>query len=489
MISVDSFGRCVLPFLAALLAASCNPFETDPVGPAGPAEEVSFTLEVDSPESAVVYPSAKGEPVAFPFRIKSETPLKSLSLEVNTPDGITESHTVSSDNMSGDILIGGTGAFTDVSASVTVRAVSGETSSSVTLNVVRAFLEMEGSLSSFPQEGGSSEVTVRSNVDYAVSLDDVSGAFASVSLSGNVASLSLAANPDFSSRGGALTVSDAKGILPSITASFSQEGSSGSRRTDSLALVKFHAEMKMSRWKEQGSFDVLYANWCTDAPLEKWCGVYTDSGVDPQTYESLHDGRVKRLSLHLALADGSANTVPLPECIGDLRVLEQLELTGDFTGELPRSLGTLCRLSRLKIYGGACMTGDLTDHPLKDIAANIKFWDVEGDLYGTVPEWFSLFKDFRLDGTCYSGRIPDAVVSSEGMQKDNIWNETVGGVDLWTLREIDATILKNCSLNSYALWYGEQTPDGVEFISDSHSGHWRWKSMEDCAAWVKSHAE
>lgn len=489
MISENSFRRLVLPALAALLAVSCNPIDPDPVDPEVPEEKVSFTLEVDSPQDAVVYPSEKGGPVAFPFRIVSERPLKSLSLEVTPGKGLTETHTVASDNMSGEILVGGTQAFTDISAEVGVRAVCGDVSSSVKVSVVRAFLETDGGAASFPQEGGSQEFAVRSNVPWSVVLDGASGSFAAVSADDGKAVLRLSANPESSSRGGTVTVSDTKSILPSLTLSFSQAGSSGSRQADSLALVRFYNEMGMSRWKEQGSFDVLYANWCTDAPLEDWCGVSTDSDVDPVTFGNLHDGRVKRLNLLMVLADGSANTRPIPECIGDLRVLEQIEFTGGFVGELPRSLGTLKKLNRIKIYGGADITGDLTDHPLKDIAANIKFWDVKGDLYGTVPVWFSIFRDFRLDGTNFSGRIPDEVVASDGMQKDNIWYETVGGVDLWTLKEVDATIIKNCSLNSYALWYGEKTPDGVEFVPDAHSGHWRWKSLDDCVAWVRSQGD
>lgn len=483
-----TFPRLAFAAFAAFLAVSCNPINTDPLEPDVPEDKVSFTIVVDTPQNVVVYPSDKGESVAFPFRIISEQPLKSLSLEITPGKGLTETHSVASDNMSGEILIGGTDSFTDESAEIGILAICGDVESSAKVSVVRAFLEMESRISSFPQEGGSKEFLFRTNVPCSVTLDEPSRSFASVSVDDGKAVLVLSANDGYSSRGGTVTIADQKGILPSLTISFSQTGSSGSRQTDSLALVKFYNEMGMDKWKEQGSFDVLYANWCTTAPLEQWCGVSTDSDVDPVTFENLHDGRVKRLNLLLVMADGSANTRPVPECIGDLRVLEQIEFTGGFVGELPRSLGTLQKLNRIKIYGGADMTGDLTDHPLKDVASQIKFWDVKGDLYGTVPVWFSLFKDFRLDDTHYSGRIPDEVVASEGMQKDNIWYETIGGVDLWTLKEIDATIIKNCSLNSYALWYGEKTPEGVEFVEDSHSGHWQWKSLDACIAWVKANS-
>lgn len=473
-----------------LLAVLCGCRQIEP-DPEPEPEPVEFSLEFGSPASTVVWPSEKGDAVVFPFTVRSTTKLESLEVDLRTDAGLKAVCTLAADHMSGEVSISGTSSFEAPSAGVAVTARSGESGATASLMVERAVLETESRISAFPQEGGSQEFTFRTNIPCFVTLDGQSGSFASVSADGGKAVLTLSANDGYPSREGTVTIADQKGILPSLTISFSQAGSSGSRQTDSLALVKFYDEMGMSKWKEQGSFDVLYANWCTSAPLENWCGVSTDSDVDPVTFENRHDGRVKRLKLQLVMVDGSANTRPIPECIGELKALTQLDLVGDFMGELPLGLGSLPNLNRIHIYSdpGKCrITGDLNDHPLKEIASQIKFWNVCGDLYGTVPVWFSKFADFRLDDTHYSGRIPDEVVASEGMQKDNIWYETIGGVDLWTLKEIDATIIKNCSLISYALWYGEKTPDGVEFVDDSHSGHWQWKSLEACIAWVKSNS-
>ena len=488
-----SILRSLLPSFAVLLAAaSCGQTDPDHVEPVIPDNGVSFTIEVDAPRSVVVYPFDRGAPVSFPFRIVSDSPLPSLTVEVVPAKGLRVAHTVAADNLSGEILVSGTEEFSDPAADVMITASCGDASSSATVSVERAILEGESGTMSFTSSSGSSAFSILTNLECVLSQDVESRQFASVSLAESVVTVSVSDNPGFSSRGGTVSVSDPAGILPPVVVPFTQAGSSGSRYTDSLALVKFHDEMEMAMWKEQGSFDDLYANWCTEAPLENWCGVTTDSSFDPRTYEDLHDGRVTRLKLLLVPKEGSAwkNTHPIPECIGDLKALVQMDFIGDFVGELPKSLGTLPALNRIHIYndvGKSGITGDLNDHPLKDIASHIKFWDVSGDLYGTVPVWFSQFADFRLDDTHYSGRIPDEVAASYGMQKQNIWDRTVEGINCWELKEIDATILVNASLSGYALWYGEKTPDGVEFVSDAHDGHWQWKSMADCVAYIRSH--
>ena len=471
------------------IASGCHRVDPDPVDK--PGEPLSFTIEIQ-PAPSVVYPSEKGSPAVFPFNIICSEKLDVLTLDLVPSAGLKAEYSVASDLMSGEIRVSGTESFTEPVASVAVTARCGEASASGSISVERAVLDGEIRPLSFTSASGSASFSILTNLECVLSQDVESRQFASVSREGTVVTVSVQDNPDFSSREGTVTVGDPAGILPPLVIPFTQAGSGGSRYTDSLALVKFHDEMEMAMWKEQGSFDALYANWCTDAPLENWCGVTTDSSFDPQTYEDMHDGRVTRLKLLLVPKEGSAwkNTHPIPECIGDLKALVQIDFIGDFVGELPKSLGSLPALNRIHIYndvGKSGITGDLNDHPLKDIASHIKFWDVSGDLYGTVPVWFSQFADFRLDDTHYSGRIPDEVASSYGMQKQNIWDKTVEGINCWELREIDATILVNASLSGYALWYGEKTPEGVEFVSDSHNGHWQWKSMDDCVAYIRSH--
>lgn len=471
------------------IASGCHRVDPDPVDK--PGEPLSFTIEI-RPAPSVVYPSEKGSPAVFPFSIICSEKLDALTLDLVPSAGLKAEYSAASDYMSGEIRVSGTESFAGPVASVTVTARCGEVSATGSITVERAVLDGEIRPLSFTSASGSASFSILTNLECVLSQDVESRQFASVSREGTVVTVSVQDNPDFAYREGTVTVDDPAGILPPLVVPFAQAGSGGSRYTDSLALVKFHDEMEMAMWKEQGSFDDLYANWCTDAPLENWCGVTTDSSFDPLTYEDMHDGRVTRLKLLLVPKEGSAwkNTHPIPECIGDLKALVQIDFIGDFVGELPKSLGTLPALNRIHIYndvGKSGITGDLNDHPLKDIASHIKFWDVSGDLYGTVPVWFSQFADFRLDDTHYSGRIPDEVAASYGMQKQNIWDRTVEGINCWELKEIDATILVNASLSGYALWYGEKTPDGVEFVSDAHDGHWQWKSMADCVAYIRSH--
>ena len=122
----------------------------------------------------------------------------------------------------------------------------------------------------------------------------------------------------------------------------------GSAATDRAALEAFYAAVGGSSWTNR-------RNWRTSAPLGEWHGVTTDL-----------NGRVTRLVLF-----GNGLTGPIPAALGDLALLQTLDLgrrwdstaakwvNNALTGSIPPALERLANLRRLDLSGN-----DLTGpHP------------------------------------------------------------------------------------------------------------------------------
>jgi len=267
-----------------------------------------------------------------------------------------------------------------------------------------------------------------------------------------------------------------------------QPGSSGSRLSDSLALVRIYECFDGPHWPESGTTYAKTTFWLSDKPLERWCGVTTDSSWHPSDdwgYEQGCDGRVRALKL-------AVSTSVVPECLGDLALLESLVLSGPFKGRIPESLARLAFLQRLEISGAGCCISQCLDSI--DISASIKHLCIDGDVYGSIPEWFSAFGDdacIRFDLMHrLSGRIPDSVVNKGFMTGGRRITYAIDSSDplfcLYSLEgscDIDYFILNAALYNRYALWYDAATssPTGIHFVPDPQGGHWEWDSIE--AAW------
>ena len=103
---------------------------------------------------------------------------------------------------------------------------------------------------------------------------------------------------------------------------------------DRSVLVEIHEALGGSGWRRDD-------NWGTDAPLDKWYGVTTDS-----------EGNVQALRLQANRLSGT-----IPPAIGHLGALDTLKLFwNDLTGPVPPELGNLRQL-RLLSLGWNDLTG------------------------------------------------------------------------------------------------------------------------------------
>lgn len=106
--------------------------------------------------------------------------------------------------------------------------------------------------------------------------------------------------------------------------------------TDREALVALYNATGGANWRDS-------ANWLSDAPLDDWYGVKTDS-----------DGRVVEISLWANNLRGQ-----IPSDLGNLARLERLNLfMNRLNGEIPSELGMLSNLEELILMGNQ-LTGQI----------------------------------------------------------------------------------------------------------------------------------
>ena len=467
--------RINLLFALSLIILGCDPLKINPDNPPTPVDEdTEFTLNISPVGGTMAYPHPDADAVVFVFDIIADKKLDDVKVELTCDDCLDASYELDADGMGGKISITAKEGVDFMEASASITVTSGRFRKQADMAVSLAYLRLSSNSGSVPSEGGELSFSVESNVNYTPEQDEQSKAFASISIENNTCRIKLMANGDFNGKNGTVTLKDSKGVLTTVYR-FSQAGSAGSRLTDSLALVKMYNDMEGWKWKERGAFSHLTKNWCTSAPLENWCGIYTNSHTDLTTYENQHDGRVTRIFMIIIYDDDSQHE--LSEAIGELKMLTKIEITGlGINGKLPKSLANLPKLNYISILCSN-LCDKLIDHPLQNIAGQLRFLEITGDIWGPVPEWLTFA---RLDAMNLSGRIPDKVSQQPDLQVITGWS-VQSGWNTTSLNMINDCIIHNAKKNGYAMWYGEEQPEGVEFVPDEHEGHWKW--IDESYAW------
>ena len=111
------------------------------------------------------------------------------------------------------------------------------------------------------------------------------------------------------------------------------------RAADRAALIAFYNATGGANWTNS-------SGWSTEAPIEQWHGVITDS-----------TGRVTELDL-----EENGLTEPIPTELAQLSSLRRLSLhSNQLTGKIPSQLGSLTNLTYLNLRGNQ-LTGEIP-HP------------------------------------------------------------------------------------------------------------------------------
>ena len=190
----------------------------------------------------------------------------------------------------------------------------------------------------------------------------------------------------------------------------------GSVTADRAALTALYDATGGANWENS-------TNWKTNAPLNQWYGVQTDTA-----------GRVTVVNLGENRLRGS-----LPAALGDLTQVSRLSLWGnELTGALPSVLQNLRRLERLNLADNA-LTGSvpvwLGDLPnLREIVL------AENELTGTIPT--ALRKLRRLEQLALGrnhlvGAVPPWLGELSNLSRLSLWGNQLTGTVPGALRNLD----------------------------------------------------
>ena len=195
-----------------------------------------------------------------------------------------------------------------------------------------------------------------------------------------------------------VTATDPGGLSANQAIAVTVDASAGPRNDREVLEVLYDSTGGES-WTNRGS-------WKTSAPLGDWHGVTTDTA-----------GRVTELDL-----SGNDLTGPIPAALGDLKLLQELNLaerwdstsrqwlTNALAGPIPDELGRLENLSSLSLSGNE-LTGRIPD-ALGNLA-NLESLRLGGNgLTGPIPSSLGRLanlRSLRLGGNELTGRIPDAL--------------------------------------------------------------------------------
>lgn len=185
-------------------------------------------------------------------------------------------------------------------------------------------------------------------------------------------------------------------------------------------------------------------NWCTDADLSEWYGIYTDN-----------NGKVSSISLSSNNLTGT-----IPDEIGNLEALWTLNVPyNQLTGEIPASIGKLTNLWSLHLYRNQ-LTGSIPPE-LGNMKQLAYCYLDDNQLTGTVPETLGNLTELEymnFGGNMLSGDLPQAVTSSSWWQKSGwvcIEQNLPGGFNFDTFNlympDFTATDYRGNTINSSSI--------------------------------------
>ena len=179
---------------------------------------------------------------------------------------------------------------------------------------------------------------------------------------------------------------------------------------DRAALVALYSATDGANWTNS-------ANWLSDAPLDEWYGVTTDSEgnvtalqlEDNNLVGMIPGGLLENLanleSLHLSF---NGLTGGIPAELGNLTNLDSLELhVNELTGEIPAELGNLTSLTWLTLSNNQltgeipAKLGNLTNLETLILADN----ELTGEIPATLGNIANLWQ-LHLSGNRFTGCIP-----------------------------------------------------------------------------------
>jgi Leucine-rich repeat (LRR) protein len=202
----------------------------------------------------------------------------------------------------------------------------------------------------------------------------------------------------------------------------------GSREQDSLALVKLYNSTTGASW-------INHTNWLTGNPINTWYGI------------TVTDGRVTNIDLRINGTQPNNLQGMLPAAIGDLLVLEELNLNEPgLSGTIPAELYNLTNLKNLNIQN-AQIGGTISTDVSKLV--NLEIFQIAGcRLEGSIPiELCSLtnLTGLSLNRNQMSGEIPSEIGDLINLEWLIIYRNQFTG----TLPSTIGNLSKLKSLNCY----------------------------------------
>ena len=193
--------------------------------------------------------------------------------------------------------------------------------------------------------------------------------------------------------------------------------------SDKAILIALYNETNGPNWTNN-------ENWPSEAPLDEWHGVTTDT-----------DGRVTVINLDENNVNGS-----IPSEIRQLDMLENLSFRDNqLSGTIPTELGQLTMLSRLDLASNR-LTGTIPNSISELI--NLRILDLQSNqLTGAVPSKLGNFLWYlALGGNELSGPIPSDLGRLSALRLLNLQNNSFSGAIPSELGQL--TSLRSLTLSS-----------------------------------------
>ena len=408
--------------LLACFAASCG---TEPGGKTPEPETVTPGLATTLSE-AWVYNHSLDIPTVVEFNV---TELQD--------DGIVEASAQNADVTTDFDRNTGKGIATvvakesfDTSGILKISARNEDKDTTVTVVLKKIIVNTSTTKMQFPKVGGTGVFTITSNVKYTVSSPDEWVEISPIEGEEGRWSVVVAANPKKELRKSSVEVKDEAGVtVAGFPVSQEPADMNAAEMTEYEALVAI--------FQKCSHRDV------TGTPIEKLANCLTING----------ETHVVKLQIGKGYpADNFYGDIEIPEEIGELRYLRELEIEGTneadkyghIVGTLPKNLGNLRDLKRIMIYNTS-LTGDLPDWMAN--FKDIREIDITSNYFtGNLPLWLAdleKLESFRFCWNCYDGKINESLTNTKwwnvpcaGTGYDNEGNpwygQPMGLVDLKT---------------------------------------------------------